>query len=103
MQASVSSVSVLFFLLCVTKGCSFELVFKAGIYFVSLTTVQPPPSGVAELEEYMRNTVGKEIDRNDLEFGKELGAGEFGAVFEGILALWKLNIHPILHLGPVSS
>ena len=31
----------------------------------------------------MRDVVCKEIDRNLIEFGSELGAGEFGAVFEG--------------------
>nr|BAG55488.1 receptor-type protein tyrosine kinase [Monosiga ovata] len=43
----------------------------------------PPPTTLAELETYMRETVGKEIDRADLTFGAELGAGEFGQVFEG--------------------
>ena len=31
----------------------------------------------------MRNTVNKEIPRDSLEFGAELGAGEFGAVYKG--------------------
>ena len=46
--------------------------------------MQAPPSTVAELEEYMRNTVLKEIPRELLEFGAELGSGEFGAVYEGL-------------------
>ena len=46
-------------------------------------SLQPPPSTVLELEEYMRSVVGKEINRDDIEFGSELGSGEFGAVFEG--------------------
>ena len=31
----------------------------------------------------MRSTVNKELARDLLEFGAELGAGEFGAVYEG--------------------
>ena len=31
----------------------------------------------------MRTTVNKEIPRDSLEFGAELGSGEFGSVFEG--------------------
>jgi len=42
-----------------------------------------PPTTLAELEEYMRSTVLKEIPRSSLEFGAELGSGEFGAVCEG--------------------
>ncbi len=38
---------------------------------------------MAELEAYMRDVVGKEIDRSAIEFGSELGSGEFGSVFEG--------------------
>ena len=45
--------------------------------------IQPPPTTLAELEEYMRTTVNKEIPRESLEFGPELGSGEFGAVYEG--------------------
>jgi serine/threonine protein kinase len=44
---------------------------------------QAPPTGLADLEQYMRSTVNKEILRSLLEFGSELGAGEFGAVYEG--------------------
>ncbi len=40
----------------------------------------------------MRDTVGKEINRDDLEFGKELGTGEFGAVFEGRLKQFLFTI-----------
>jgi len=43
----------------------------------------PPPTTLAELEEYMRTTVNKEIPRESLQFGPELGSGEFGAVYEG--------------------
>jgi len=55
----------------------------------------PPPTGLAELEEYMRQTVCKEIPRELLEFGAELGSGEFGAVVEGYYlrpALEKLKV-----------
>ena len=44
---------------------------------------QAPPTTLKELEEYIRNTVNKEIPRDSLEFGAELGAGEFGAVYKG--------------------
>ncbi len=42
----------------------------------------------------MRSTVNKEIDRSKLEFGSELGQGEFGAVFEGfyLVPLPKLKV-----------
>ena len=47
----------------------------------------------------MRSTVNKEIDRSKLEFGSELGAGEFGAVFEGtkaetLLLLGEVGLSP---------
>ncbi len=35
----------------------------------------------------MRDTVGKEIRRTDLEFGNQLGQGEFGAVYEGFFLI----------------
>ena len=44
---------------------------------------QAPPTDLLELEAYMRDTVGKEIRREDIEFGAELGVGEFGSVCEG--------------------
>nr|BAG55491.1 receptor-type protein tyrosine kinase [Monosiga ovata] len=44
----------------------------------------PPPSDLAGLIAYIRDTCNKEIDRLMLEFGTELGSGEFGAVFEGL-------------------
>ena len=49
-------------------------------------TAQPPPKDLAGLEEYIRDTFNKEIPRELIEFGAELGAGEFGAVFEGMHA-----------------
>ncbi len=45
--------------------------------------MQAPPTTLAELEEYIRETVRKELSRGTIEFGPELGAGEFGAVFRG--------------------
>jgi len=52
----------------------------------------PPPTTLAELEEYMRSTVNKEIPRESLQFGPELGSGEFGAVYEGTYKdHWKEN------------
>lgn len=51
---------------------------------VAACSRQAPPTGVAALEEYMRSVVRKEISRADIEWGAELGAGEFGAVHEGV-------------------
>ena len=51
-------------------------------YFHSLTT-QAPPTTLKELEEYIRDIVRKELSRDSIEFGPELGSGEFGAVFRG--------------------
>ncbi len=48
-----------------------------------LSDMQPPPADLAGLQDYMRSVVGKEILRNDLEIGTELGRGEFGSVNEG--------------------
>jgi hypothetical protein len=49
--------------------------------------------GVDALERYLRDTVGKELWRDDLEIGKQLGAGEFGAVHEGEAGLVILLGH----------
>ena len=46
-------------------------------------TSQAPPTEIGALEAYIRDTVRKEISRDSLEFGSELGSGEFGAVYRG--------------------
>ncbi len=44
----------------------------------------------------MRDVVGKEIDRASIEFGSELGSGEFGSVFEGAALCWGASCPPVL-------
>ena len=45
-----------------------------------------PPTDLAGLEVYLRDTCAKEISRTCLQFGSELGKGEFGAVWEGLFS-----------------
>jgi hypothetical protein len=44
---------------------------------------QAPPTVLSELEAYIRETVRKELSRDSITFGSELGSGEFGAVYRG--------------------
>jgi hypothetical protein len=63
------------------------LSFYIFIYIILFLNSKAPPKDLHELADFLRNTVRKEIPRDTIEFGAELGAGEFGAVFEGTLCI----------------
>ncbi len=66
------------------RVCVDSLVTSSTFRLAGLSLiVQAPPSELGALSEFLSNL--KEIPRDCLLFGKEIGSGEFGAVFEGVL------------------
>ena len=60
-----------------------------------------PPKTCADLEKYLRDTLGKGIERSQITFGPLLGRGEFGEVFEGVSMCW--NYYGVRNQGKLDA